>query len=91
MAQTHRILLLIGDNFGDFLDGYRTSPAGRLALMEKHRDKWGKQWIVLPNPMYGSWDRALYGHERGLSTSERQARKLGALDPWKPSGDSPAN
>ena len=25
-----------------------------------HANRWGKSWILLPNAMYGSWERALF-------------------------------
>lgn len=35
-------------------------PAGRRARAESCRSFWGSKWIVLPNPVYGSWERACY-------------------------------
>lgn len=68
VARTHRILLLIGDDLNDFVSGPRTpdpsdpDPAylQRRKVAEMHRNMWGTKWIVLPNPTYGSWERALY-------------------------------
>ena len=56
VAAGHRLLLLIGDSGGDF----HASLAGevessRAAVEERFADRWGESWIVLPNPMYGSW------------------------------------
>lgn len=59
VAQTHRIVQLLGDNLGDFVDGYNGTPAHRQQLYDTHADLWGRQWIVLPNPQYGSWPRSL--------------------------------
>ena len=58
VARTHRILLLVGDDLGDFVpaDGSVAARAERLAA---HEARWGTQWIVVPNPMYGSWERAI--------------------------------
>lgn len=64
VAATHRVVLLLGDDLNDFV----AVPTGadvkdRLALrssaVRAHQDKWGVKWLVLPNPMYGSWERAL--------------------------------
>lgn len=76
VARTHRILLLVGDDLGDFVpsDGTVQSRAARLAPDEA---RWGTQWIVLPNPMYGSWERAiLTGPGDGTF-----GKKLAVLDP----------
>ncbi|MCU0250465.1 MAG: hypothetical protein MUE61_09670 [Vicinamibacterales bacterium] len=58
VAQDFRILLLVGDDFGDFVQGARGTLAARTALDEAHAAMWGVKWIALPNPMYGSWKTA---------------------------------
>jgi acid phosphatase len=59
VAATHRILLLVGDDLGDFLPGVRTGAPAREALIEPYASWWGTRWFVIPNPMYGSWEGAL--------------------------------
>jgi 5'-nucleotidase (lipoprotein e(P4) family) len=60
IAQTHRILMLVGDDLGDFLPGAKTmSLTERAAEVEAARTWWGTRWIILPNPVYGSWYRGL--------------------------------
>ncbi|MGH9458717.1 MAG: 5'-nucleotidase, lipoprotein e(P4) family, partial [Thermoanaerobaculia bacterium] len=59
VASTHRILLLVGDDLGDFLPNVRVSRAERDALVSRYEEKWGTSWFVVPNPMYGSWERAI--------------------------------
>ena len=66
----HKILLLIGDNLGDF-DGVfddRSENFGKDAV-RKMKDEFGSRFIVLPNPMYGKWDRATFPEGR-LSEQE---------------------
>lgn len=58
VALGFRVLLLIGDDFGDFAEGARSSLDARRKLEAAHADKWGVKWIVLPNPLYGSWKTA---------------------------------
>lgn len=58
VAQTHRIVQLVGDNLGDFVDGYNGTLEHREQIYAAHADRWGRQWIVLPNPQYGSWPRS---------------------------------
>jgi acid phosphatase len=61
VAAKFRILLLFGDQLGDFL----TIPAdeanleGREKLFAAHQSLWGERWFQLPNPMYGSWQTAV--------------------------------
>lgn len=60
IARRYRVVLNVGDDLGDFLpDVRRLSPAGREQARCRHRDWWGERWFMVPNPMYGSWQRAL--------------------------------
>ena len=65
IARTHRVIMLIGDDFGDFVPCARkkvvapcTAPATRASrgeALEKFDEYWGAGWYILPNPMHGSW------------------------------------
>lgn len=59
IGQNHRVLLMLGDNLGDFLDGIDGDSASRDGLVRQHADYWGTRWIMLPNPSYGSWEGAV--------------------------------
>lgn len=54
----HRVLLMLGDQLGDFVDP-PADLAGRRQAMAAHLGWWGERWIMLPNPTYGDWERAL--------------------------------
>ena len=79
VAVTHRILLLVGDNFEDFVSGTRTGVAERAALMQKYDAFWGRKWIVLPNPTYGSWESAITSGLTQPSDADTLAAKYRAL------------
>lgn len=81
-AKGHRILLMIGDNLGDFTDDYKGTPAERLSVYERNRAHWGKDWLVVPNPAYGSWESSLFGGNYKLSPDERRRLKRETLEPW---------
>ncbi|MBC8166069.1 MAG: 5'-nucleotidase, lipoprotein e(P4) family [Bryobacteraceae bacterium] len=57
VARGHRVLLLIGDDFNDFMTAGQAVEARRSAQLAYER-YWGERWFVLPNPTYGSWERA---------------------------------
>jgi 5'-nucleotidase (lipoprotein e(P4) family) len=78
VATTHRVLLLVGDDLGDFLPA-RVPPAERVAAAEAEAEWWGERWFLLPNPLYGSWDRALVGFEN-LPDAETQRRKFALVE-----------
>ena len=75
IARSHRILLLAGDDLNDFVTGALDRPDRRIAVAREHAGFWGERWFLLPNPDYGSWERALYENDRGLSTEEKRRRK----------------
>ncbi|MEZ6038641.1 MAG: HAD family acid phosphatase [Planctomycetota bacterium] len=52
------VLAWLGDDLGDFVLPADTVEA-RLEQVRDHRARWGTTWFVLPNAMYGSWERAL--------------------------------
>jgi 5'-nucleotidase (lipoprotein e(P4) family) len=80
IATNYRVLLLIGDNFEDFVPGTRASVTDRAALMQKYEAFWGRQWIVLPNPTYGSWEGALTFGMTQPSDAQTLAAKYHALN-----------
>ncbi len=65
IAQSHRVIMLIGDEVGDFLPCMRNKPVApctepannesRAAAVVEHSDYWGNGWYILPNPMHGAW------------------------------------
>lgn len=79
VASGHRVLLLVGDNLGDFITTGRAGLEERTALYEEHAGWWGTRWIMLPNPQYGSWEAATFGNEYSLGPAERTLRKLGLV------------
>ena len=55
-ALDHDIVMLIGDQLGDFIGGLGdTTPESRKVLLGQYRKNWGKTWFMIPNPTYGSW------------------------------------
>ena len=65
VGATHRVIMLIGDDYGDFVDCARAKPVapctiaatrkGRTEALDTYANYWGNGWYILPNPMYGSW------------------------------------
>ncbi|MBR5338387.1 MAG: hypothetical protein IK152_10430 [Lachnospiraceae bacterium] len=52
----HHIAMLMGDNLNDLTDAFSGTDLNadtRAQLIEKYADKFGNEWIVLPNAMYG--------------------------------------
>jgi acid phosphatase len=83
VAKDYRVLLNFGDNFGDFDDRYRGTEADRLKAFEENRARWGREWLVLANPTYGSFDTTTFGHDFKKSREEQRKAKWDVLDGWQ--------
>ncbi len=69
IARTHRVLMLIGDDLGDFVPCVRkklygpcTEPAtkaSRAQQVEEYSEYWSNGWYILPGPTHGSWTSVL--------------------------------
>jgi 5'-nucleotidase (lipoprotein e(P4) family) len=82
IAENYRILLLIGDNFGDFVDAYRGTEDERQQAYDADAEHWGHDWIVIANPTYGSFESAPYAHDFKLSEGEKRKAKRDVLRSW---------
>lgn len=72
VAESYRILMLFGDDLNDFLPAKNISREKRDDLIKKHEEKWGRKWHIMPNPVYGSWEQALYNFDNSLSDSKKE-------------------
>ncbi len=82
VAKDYRVLLLMGDNYGDFSDDYGASEADRLASLDKNMAHVGKDWIFFANPEYGSFESAPFMSNYKLSADERRKMKIDAMKGW---------
>jgi 5'-nucleotidase (lipoprotein e(P4) family) len=71
-AKRYRVLMLFGDNLRDFDERFKSIKVNpdnaaaqnegivrRLELVDKDEAHWGEDWIILPNPVYGEWQRLI--------------------------------
>jgi len=70
VARDYRVIMLIGDDLGDFLPCIRAKPVApcppsnaddRTAMTLQYSEYWGVRWHILPNPMHGSWSSFISG------------------------------
>jgi acid phosphatase len=71
IASGYRILLLIGDDLGDFVADASGTVAERQTRTAPQDDWWGRRWIMVPNPSYGSWERAIIGASKDPLAAKR--------------------
>lgn len=73
ILKNHRIVILMGDNLGDFSEVFELDNTGeRNGLVDKMKSMFGGKFIVLPNAMYGNWEGALYDGNMRLPAAEKK-------------------
>jgi acid phosphatase len=76
VASRNRVIMLFGDDLNDFAPANGKSLAERDAIVRAHANDWGLKWYVLPNPVYGSWERAVVGDAKGCDELKRKIDTL---------------
>jgi acid phosphatase len=81
IAKDYRILLLIGDQLGDFLplDETTLELDSRKNLADTYKHMWGSKWFMITNPMYGRWEASIYNNEYPDTEDELMQMRLEAL------------
>jgi len=82
----YRIVLLLGDDLNDFSDVFENSKTveSRIAASDRLKEEFGKRFIILPNPMYGNWESAIYGYNFKLTEAEKAEKRRSLLKSYGP-------
>lgn len=80
VARDYRVLMQFGDQVGDFVQIVANTREGRREAMAPYQAWIGERWWPLPNPLYGSWEPALFDNEWSQPEAARRAAKQAALD-----------
>jgi acid phosphatase len=70
VEQKYRVLFLVGDNLRDFSEEFvaprvhtdaerEQAIQARAAQVDRRRYRFGTDWFILPNPVYGEWQNLL--------------------------------
>jgi 5'-nucleotidase (lipoprotein e(P4) family) len=80
IAASYRIVAMVGDDLADFVDP-------RVFAGDRERLEWrfGVNWFVLPNPIYGSWTGRFEAFEdrRAALRTEPAVLELPGMTPWR--------
>ena len=79
VGQRHRVLMQFGDQLGDFVSVLSNTDAGRSQAMAPYIKRIGSRWFVLPNPIYGSWEPALFNNEWRTPRDQHRQQKIDTL------------
>lgn len=78
ILEKYNILLLCGDNLSDFSNVFYREGKDTKMQVDLLQHLFGSKFIVLPNPMYGDWEKLLYKGE-SLSDREKATQRLEKL------------
>jgi len=74
ISKNYEILLLCGDNLSDFSYVFdNRDKNNRIDSVDKYRHKFGETFIVLPNPMYGDWEKFIWKDLKNLSPIQKDS------------------
>lgn len=72
----HDVILLLGDNLADFSSLWdNKTVAQRLENVQQQAAQFGSRFIIIPNPVYGDWENALYQYKRLTPAQQDSAIK----------------
>jgi 5'-nucleotidase (lipoprotein e(P4) family) len=80
VLETHNVMVYLGDNLTDFSEEFadRESDMG-FNLVDNKKDILLNNFVMLPNPMYGEWEGAIYDNNYGLSDEIKLKKRKEAL------------
>ncbi|MCG8708440.1 5'-nucleotidase, lipoprotein e(P4) family [Brenneria sp. 4F2] len=77
------IVVYAGDNLNDLGSAtYHKDNAQRQSFVSANKDKFGTEFIVLPNPLYGDWESGLAPGYFKLTTQQKLQVRAKAIDAW---------
>lgn len=82
VMKDYDVVLLLGDNLVDFVDAGGADLSERHDIVEAHAADFGDRFIILPNPMHGSWKKVLYEYKKGMSLEEIKTKYLEQLQTY---------
>ena len=59
IEENYRIIMQFGDSLNDFIDAKKLTISESDQSLIEYQDYWGEKWFLLPNPLYGGWEKLL--------------------------------
>ncbi|WP_432712468.1 5'-nucleotidase, lipoprotein e(P4) family [Pedobacter sp.] len=78
IKEQYNILLLCGDNLSDFSNVFYREQKITTEEVNRAQQLFGTKYIVIPNPMYGDWEKQFYPR-KDLKETERAEQRLNSL------------
>ena len=87
IREDYEVVALLGDNLNDFARRYYSTDVDqRMSFMEQDKDRYGRDYILFPNPTDGHWIRAIFGESEPAASDENRdiLRRAATSAAWAP-------
>lgn len=76
----YEVIMFLGDNLNDFSQAFeKQNNEKRNQLTDSLEAKFGNEYIVLPNAIYGEWEVALYNYDHSYTPAQRDSIRKSVL------------
>lgn len=83
VSANYTVIMFLGDNLGDFSSLFdKMDMDERIQHVNSVSGSFGDTFIVLPNPVYGDWEAALYNYNYSLSPAKKDSIVKSALQTY---------
>lgn len=80
VMEQYEVVMLLGDNLTDFTTAFEVKGIdNRRAATDQVQAEWGRRFIVLPNAIYGEWEKAIYDYDMKRTPAEKEALRKAHL------------
>ena len=74
VLKSHELVLFLGDNLSDFSFVFdKKTVSERNNLVDLNEAEFGRNFILIPNPVYGDWEGSIYQYNYKLSPAQKDS------------------
>lgn len=81
VEEKYNVLMFVGDNLNDFPEGFdKKTNAERKEMVDSIEEKFGHDYIIIPNPAYGDWEGATFNYDYSKTDAQKIEDRNNALN-----------
>lgn len=81
VEENYEIVMFVGDNLNDFPEGFdKKTNSERKDMVSTVEDKFGTDYIIIPNPAYGDWEGATFNYDYSKTDAQKIEDRNNALN-----------
>lgn len=84
IEKNNNVIMFFGDSLTDMNDPKSPSVKNRYQDVMENANQFGSKYIILPCPMYGGWEGALYGGNYNISNAQKTKDRKSHLTYFNP-------